>query len=448
MKYLFATILCLGFFESAIAQQQLTLQQVRELAMANNIVTRSSDNALIQAQEQQKEAKTNYFPQVNAVGVGFKTNVDMIKANIATNEVIPSSLAQLIPTELAVKIPANIPVNMVDHGLMVGVTAVQPLYMGGQIINGNRLAKVNVEAKQLQSQTSKKTVLLQAEQYYWQIITLKEKQKTLDVVGDMLSNLEKDASVAVKSGVGMRNDLLSVQLKQNEVESARLKLDNGLKLARLVLAQYIGMENKDIDVSADGDLLQMPVYPAIKVDHNQAVNELPEYQLLQKNVEATNLQYKLEIGKRMPSLGIGAGYSYYNMGKGTNNNFASMFVTMSIPISGWWGGSHAIKRSKLVEDNAREQLAINTQLLKIRMQKDWNDLDDAYKQLELSRKSIEQSKENLRLNSDYYHAGTVTMNDLLIAQQQYQQCRDRYTDAYSQLQLKMVEYRQSIGALE
>ena len=448
MKYLFATILCLGFFESAIAQQQLTLQQVRELAVANNIVTRSSDNALIQAQEQQKEAKTNYFPQVNAVGVGFKTNVDMIKANIATNEVIPSSLAQLIPTELAVKIPANIPVNMVDHGLMVGVTAVQPLYMGGQIINGNRLAKVNVEAKQLQSQTSKKSVLLQAEQYFWQIITLKEKQKTLDVVGDMLSNLEKDASVAVKSGVGMRNDLLSVQLKQNEVESARLKLDNGLKLARLVLAQYIGMENKDIDVSADGDLLQMPVYPAIKVDHNQAVNELPEYQLLQKNVEATNLQYKLEIGKRMPSLGIGAGYSYYNMGKGTNNNFASMFVTMSIPISGWWGGSHAIKRSKLVEDNAREQLAINTQLLKIRMQKDWNDLDDAYKQLELSRKSIEQSKENLRLNSDYYHAGTVTMNDLLIAQQQYQQCRDRYTDAYSQLQLKMVEYRQSIGALE
>lgn len=448
MKYLFATILCLGFFESAIAQQQLTLQQVRELAVANNIVTRSSDNALIQAQEQQKEAKTNYFPQVNAVGVGFKTNVDMIKANIATNEVIPSSLAQLIPTELAVKIPANIPVNMVDHGLMVGVTAVQPLYMGGQIINGNRLAKVNVEAKQLQSQTSKKSVLLQAEQYFWQIITLKEKQKTLDVVGDMLSNLEKDASVAVKSGVGMRNDLLSVQLKQNEVESARLKLDNGLKLARLVLAQYIGMENKDIDVSADGDLLQMPVYPAIKVDHNQAVNELPEYQLLQKDVEATNLQYKLEIGKRMPSLGIGAGYSYYNMGKGTNNNFASMFVTMSIPISGWWGGSHAIKRSKLVEDNAREQLAINTQLLKIRMQKDWNDLDDAYKQLELSRKSIEQSKENLRLNSDYYHAGTVTMNDLLIAQQQYQQCRDRYTDAYSQLQLKMVEYRQSIGALE
>ena len=92
MKYIFATILCLGFFESAIAQQQLTLQQVRELAVANNIVTRSADNALIQAQEQQKEAKTNFFPQVNAVGVGFKTNVDMIKANIATNEVIPSSL--------------------------------------------------------------------------------------------------------------------------------------------------------------------------------------------------------------------------------------------------------------------------------------------------------------------------------------------------------------------
>ena len=87
----------------------------------------------------------------------------------------------------------------------------------------------------------------------------------------------------------------------------------------------------------------------------------------------------------------------------------------------------------------------NAQLLQIRMQKNWNDVDDAYKQLVLAKKGIEQSEENLRLNRNFYQAGTVTMNDLLDAQQQYQQCRDRYTDAYAALQTKILEYEQSVG---
>ncbi len=167
--------------------------------------------------------------------------------------------------------------------------------------------------------------------------------------------------------------------------------------------------------------------------------------MLEKQVEAATLQRKIEVGKRLPSVGVGAGYSYYNMGKGMDNHFGMLFATVSVPISQWWGGSHAIRRGKLAEADARDRLADNTQLLKIRMQKDWNEVDNAYRELVLAHKSIGQSEENLRLNRDYYHAGTVTMNDLLTAQQQYQQARDRYVDAYSRLQVKVVEYRQSIG---
>ncbi|MCI6550522.1 MAG: TolC family protein [Prevotella sp.] len=133
------------------------------------------------------------------------------------------------------------------------------------------------------------------------------------------------------------------------------------------------------------------------------------------------------------------------MGSGLDNNFAAVFASVSIPISQWWGGSHAVKRRRLAEENARQLLDDNAELLKIRMQKNWNDVDDAYKQLVLAKKSIEQSEENLRLNRNYYHAGTVTMNDLFDAQQQYQQCRDRYTYAYAALQTKIVAYEQSVG---
>ena len=390
---------------TANAQETLTLQQVKERALAHNINIRTADNAILQAREQKKEAQTLYFPQVSAVGMGFKSTTELIKGDIKVADLLPSSLAAAIPSSIASMLPSNISYGMIDKGVIAGVTAIQPIFAGGQIVNGNKLAKVGVEVSELQKRVSANTVELTAEQYYWQIISLKEKQKTLETVGEMLKNLEKDAAAAVKAGVGMRNDLLEVQLKQNEIESNKLKLENGLKLARMALAQYIGTEG-GIDVSTTIDASALPAYPMIKVDHSTAVAATSEYQLLQKNVDATSLQRKMEEGKRLPTVGVGVGYNYMNMGSGIKNNFGAVFATVTIPISQWWSGLYAIKRKKLAEENARQQLTDNAQLLEIRMHKNWNDVDNAYKQLVLAKKSIEQSEENLRLNRNFYHAGT------------------------------------------
>ena len=429
---------------TASAQQVLSLQQVKEQALAHNISIRTAEDAVREAREQKKEAFANYFPQVSATGMGFKTNTDMLKTSINTASLLPSSLATALPPALAGMIPPTLSFSMLDRGLMAGVAAVQPLFAGGRIINGNKLARAGVEASEIQKQISENNVELTATQYYWQIISLKEKQRTLNAVDAMLRQLEHDATMAVKAGVGMRNDLLQVQLRQNEVESNRIKLDNGLRLARRMLAQYIGAEG-EIDVNDTVNTASMPPFLIQEVNNDDAVAATPEYKLLQKNVEVTRLQKQMEIGKNMPSIGIGATYSHYNMAEGMKNTFGMVFATVTVPISQWWGGAHAIKRRQIAEDVARRQLADNRQQLAIRIQKNRDDVNDAYKQLAIARKGIEQSEENLRLNRNFYQTGTVTMNNLLDAQQKYQQCRDRYTEAYAAWQIKIVEYEQSIG---
>jgi outer membrane protein TolC len=125
--------------------------------------------------------------------------------------------------------------------------------------------------------------------------------------------------------------------------------------------------------------------------------------------------------------------------------FGIGFVSVSVPISDWWGNSHSIRQKKLETRNATNQLADNSELLVIGMQKAWDDLEEAYRQLLIAHNSIEQSTENLRLNQNYYRAGTVTMSDLLDAQSLYQQSRDKYADAYAQLRIRAVEYRQATG---
>lgn len=79
------------------------------------------------------------------------------------------------------------------------------------------------------------------------------------------------------------------------------------------------------------------------------------------------------------------------------------------------------------------------------MRNSWNAMNDAYQQVQIAIESIGQAKENLRLQSDYYQAGTCTMSDLLEAQALCQQSRDNYVESYSQYEIKKREYLLATG---
>ena len=152
----------------------------------------------------------------------------------------------------------------------------------------------------------------------------------------------------------------------------------------------------------------------------------------------------MEIGKNLPKVAIGAGYNYHNL-LDNDHTFGMIFASVSVPITDWWGGSHAIKRKKIEYQKAIEQRDDASELLKIKMQQAWNDVNTSYRQLDIAHRNIEQATENLRLNQDYYKAGISKMSDLLEAQLLYQQACDKRTDAYIEYQNSLLEYRMSVG---
>ena len=427
--------------------QTYTLQQLKDSALQNNIAIRNAKRSIDAAQQQRKEAFTKYFPTVSGTGLWFNADKGMAKTELNLSEQISPelgmALAQSLPAEALAALGNPISISMMKNGTIAGVTAVQPIFAGGQIINGNKLAKVGEDVSRLQLQLSENEVEKQTEQYYWQLISLQEKMKTIEAVEALLADIYKDVDVAVRAGVAMRNDLLQVQLRQNDVESQKVKLQNGIGIVRLLLAQYCGLNNEQFFVESteitDGSSQQV-----IKQNCDQALLGTAEYQLLNKQIEATKLQRKMEIGKNLPTIGVGAGYNYHNL-LDNDHTFGMVFASVSVPISDWWGGSHAVKRKKIAQQQAEEQLVDNSQLLKIRMQNAWNNVEEARQQLQIAQRSIEQAEENLRLNRDYYKAGTSKMSDLLEAQLFYQQSLDRRTDAFADYQNKLLEYRQATG---
>ena len=468
-----------------VAAQRYSLEQLCDSALQHNMSVRAASHDIEAAQQQRKEAFTHYFPTVSGTALTFNANRGMAKMNIDPQEFIPASVAttlsQLLPPEFLVGLSSPISMSMMKNGTIASLMAMQPLFAGGQIVNGNRLAAVGEEASRLKMRLTENEVRLKTEQYYWQLVSLLEKVKTVDAVDTLLADIYKDVEVAVRAGVALRNDLLQVQLRRNDVASQRLKLQNGISIVKMLLGQYCGLSSSSPtpDPSRGGegssylfdivlpDMTPQNLNGALSLDLTQQnyilpsppregsgvglaepgaglVPLLPEYQLLEKQVEAARLQKRMELGKLLPSVAVGAGYNYHNL-MDNDQTFAMVFATVSVPISDWWGGSHAVKRRKIELQKAQEQLEDNSQLLTIRMQKAANDVEEARQQLLLAHQAIEQADENLRLERDRYRVGTSTMSSLLEAQLLQQQTHDKFTDAFAELQTKLTEYRQATG---
>ena len=438
------SIIALGCSIS-VSAQTYTLEQLKDAAFRNNITVRNAQRSVEAAQQQRKEAFTKYFPNVSGTGLWFNANKGMAQTTVNPSEImspeIGASLAQIFPPEALAALANPISISMMKNGTIGSLMALQPVFAGGQIINGNKLAKVGEDVSRLQLQLSENEAEKTTEQYFWQLASLQEKMKTINAVDTLLADIHKDVDVAVRAGVAMRNDLLQVQLRQNDVESQRLKLQNGISIVRMLLAQYCGLDQTEFTLDYQTEL-SAPLPQ--KQDHSQALLGTAEYQLLGKQVEATSLQKKMTVGQNLPSVAVGAGYNYHNLLE-NDHTFGMVFATVSVPITDWWGGSHAIKRKKIEYQKAVDEQHDKAQLLQIRMQNAWNNVEEARQQLDIAKRSIEQAEENLRLNRNFYRAGTSKMSDLLEAQLLYQQSLDRRTDAYADYQNKLLEYRQATG---
>lgn len=423
IKQLMTFALCGVLSMSAFGQKAYTLDECRAMALRNNVKVRNATNEVKAAIQGRKETFTNYFPNVSATGLGYNANKGLLQMEMGP----------------------GMNMSLLKNGIMGGVTVTQPIFAGGQIVNGNRLAAVGVEVSKVQQKQSENEVRLTVEQYFWQVVILQEKLNTLRTIETQLESIQRDVETAVNAGITTRNDLLQVQLRHNDMASTRINLENNLSVCRRLLAQYIGSDADTIAVESSIPMDVTPDFPHdLYCDPASALSQTTGYRLLESNVRANRLQQKMAVGKNLPAVVVGAGYMYDNL-MDKAHPFAVGFVSVSVPLSGWWGGSHAIKKQNLQVKNAENRLADNSELLVIAMQKAWVDLQDAYKQILIARTSIEQSTENLRLNEDYYHAGTTAMSDLLDAQTLFQQSRDKYIETYAQFQIKTVEYLQATG---
>jgi len=425
----------------------LSIDSCKTLAIKNNKTIKDADFDIKASLETKKSAYTNYFPKVSAMGLAMRSADYLVKGTVPSMNlpVYDGNLANLATASQYAYIP-SIPIKALDYLNMASISIAQPIFAGGRIINGNKLAKLGYEVSQEKKLMSTTEVLVKTENLYWNTIALQDKLTTLNSYEKLLNQLLSDVSVSVKAGLTQRSDLLKVQLKLNDVEMNKLKLKNGISLSTRALCQHIG-------IIYDSTLvLVQPLVPTelpiqSSNEKSNVVKNRHEYQLLNKALEAEKLQKKLVLGEYLPQITLG-GVGFVNDAMNSTTSNAMAFVSVSVPISDWWGGSHKIKESQFKIEQANNKLNETSELLNLQIEQTKNELNEASFQIKTSQASIDQSKENLKMVNDNYNAGVSSMSDLLEAQALYQDAQNQFNDAVCMYKIKKVNYLSAIGSYQ
>lgn len=419
-----------------LSAQEQTLQQLQQMAVENNRTLKNARLNVEVAKEDRAKARTNFFPQVSGTAVGFQGFEDLMQGAMPAGE-------------------SAMPISMVKKGFVGSIMAVQPIFQGGQIVNGNKLAALGQEVNELQLRMSEKDIELQVAQYYWQLVSLQSNVATLDSVKEQLDEVHRLTKNYVDAGVTTHNDLLRVELKQQEIASSRIELENGISIVKMLLDQMTGApltsegegqlqrQSSDwghcVNPSSSGGGGLLPPSHYLK-NREASVLAREELALSQKNKEAKGLNVKMERGKLLPSVAVGVNGFYHTIDSHDNTN-GMVFATLSVPISDWWGGSHAIKKAKLQQLQAENDRMEAQEKLAIDIQSAWNNLVEAYQQIDIAKASVASAQENLRMQRIFYSAGTTTMTDLLDAVTLYTQAQSQLISACATYQLRVAEYQ-------
>ena len=417
---------------AGVCAQPMSLQDCRRMALEHNEQMQTADNAVRQAELDRKIAFTGYLPKLDGQLMGvYMKDTEMMGMTL-----------------------------QMQGTYMAGLTLTQPLYVGGKITTGNRLAAVAQDISEEQRRQTRMQLVADVDRAYYTLLAVGAKVRMLEAYAQQMQGLYDQVSLSVRAQMATENDLLRIATKQNEISYQLQKARNGLQLCQLSLANIIG-GNATADITPADTILTITPPAMLSED----IGNRPELRLLEKQVEARDLQVRMARANYLPTVALSLGYTYYDNIKlkgvtllpdNTPYSYTEKFdgtspmalLSVSVPVFHWGAEFKKVKKAKLDADNALLQLQQNERGMRIEVRQAVQNVTDGYRMVETARVGQQQADENLRVMRQKYDAQMATMTDLLDAQAQWQQARSNRIEAETQYKIYETEYLRVTGSLE
>jgi outer membrane protein TolC len=440
------------------AQENMTLQRARELALAKNEDIKIAESTLQKSTADQKAARTNYLPSFSAEAMSIYINdsykkekylptftPDATTGELSPNVVVNSSTGEVMTGADGIPLfnmYAYLPIEISMQGAYVaGLKIEQPIYTGGKINAGNKMANIGVEMARENIRIKRMNAISEVDEAFWLYVSVQSKVRLAESSLEMYKSLLNRVQNASDAGMATRNDVLKVQVEYEKAILNLQKAQSGLALTRMSLCRITGL-SFDTPIVTDSTIVINS--DITKQFGNEDVTQRPEYQLLQKNVKLEEQRIKTVRADYLPQVGASAGYNYIGGAEVNSDEIsqgrANVMVSVKIPLFNWSEGKQKIASAKADWSIKEYELQKNAGLLRLEIENAKLNLKDAELRIEISGSGLEQANENLRVSNDNYEVGRELLTDRLIAQTQWEQAYNEVIEAKTAYKLQETEY--------
>lgn len=449
------------------AQELLSLEQCRQMALEHNENLKIAAMQADKARQQQAAARTLRLPSFSASGTGIYLDKDFSMEmflptqvpNPLTGQLEPNIMIHPVTGEPVIGADGNpvfnmyawLPLNVSLSGAyMMGINVEQPIFTGGKISAGNRMADIGLDMASDNIALERMNAIAAADYAYWNYISVLEKVKLARQAVDMLEEVLPLVRNSEEVGMVNRNDLQKVQVEYNSARLDLQKARNGFELSRMELNRIIGLPF-DTPLKASDTLVevQAPVLSSMAPFDPQ---QRPEYRLLENHIRLSEEQIRMARADFLPTAGVQAGYSHIGgievSGTDFNNTSLNVMGSVKIPLFHWGQGVRKIKTAQIDREIQALALQKNNQLMQLEAEQARLNLLLAWERIQMSKHALEQTEENLRISRDNYELGMETIAVWLMAQTQWQQAYSDLIDSRTDYRIKETAWHKAMGSLK
>ena len=469
------------------AQRVLSLDSCRAMALRNNKQMSVQRVKQEVAKNLRKSARTKYLPHVSAAGGYLYTSKEISLlsdeskdklSNLGTNGVnqLQTGLASTMPV-LSALFGGTAPVTSMMNGMagtlnqigqgivdelhtdtrhMFGgaILVTQPVFMGGAIVAMNKIADIGEEMAANSADARRQETLYQIDQAYWQVVSLRHKQKLAEGFLGLVKKLDGDVQKMIREGVATRSEGLSVSVKVNEAEMAVMKVNDGLTLSKMLLCQLCGLPVDEQVTLADEEKEEIVVTGEARTaaQTDMMLSNRPELKMLQNVVDISHQTTNLLKAGNLPQVMLVGGYSVSNPNvyNGFQRKFSGAWnvaVLMRIPIWNWGDVAYKVRAAKGATTIATLELEEAREKMELQLSQSNFRVNEADKKLELAKASRQKAEENLRTANLGFQEGVISSTTVMEAQTAWLQAQSQYIDAEIDVQLSRVNLQKSLGTL-
>lgn len=415
----------------------LTLGDAVSLGLGNSRVLQASAARVAGAEARASEIQAGMLPSLRFEGSYRRlSDVDPFRVQLP-------SMPQ--PIEIS-------PTVLDNTTLRLGVQ--QPVFTGFRLASNADAADRLVEASRSDHATDRADLVLSITAAYW---TLYQTRETERFVADNVQRLEgyvRDIGNLLKAGMATRNDALKMDVQLSSARLSLIDARNDVQLAVMNLNTLLGrpVEAQLVTVSAPRSRTDSA---SASVDEmtSAALTSRSDLRAVSSRIEAARAGVRASRAGWWPQLSLGANY-YYSRPNGrympTRDEFKGTWdVGVMLTMDIWnWGQTARqadqaeafLRQNELQYAQMRDGVALDVHRAALQVQR-------ARDRVDVASLGLRQAEENLRVTTDRFHRGLVTVSELRDAEVALVQATIAQSGARVEAEIGLTRLARSLGNL-